>query len=570
MRASPPSQPVVPEEELRQRLKVPKPPCRPAQPVAQKRRLDLPAAKQRQVGLQIRRRQDTSTAAAALRRSSEGRRGARPRKGEKARGRSAATARGASRRWTRMPSKRLWEEEDDASSSSSSEDSEDEASSSEERKEEPQPKKEQAEYKALGGGWWLKRDAASDRWFYVNEASGHSQWDLPDGVSTNAPRADGVDAAAAKRVRDAARARRRARPRARARARPVALRGARARGPGARATPPAPAPARRPNRHPAPRAAVAARRRAPRSSPPAPAPVRRSSSAPEARPSPPEAPARRPSPAQDAPTAPAPAAASWLGSLEARMGRLREQLGGPAPATAAGASRGHPLRVAGYIIGPAADDARHVAARKENTPPQRPAPEVPRSRRRACASAPSSRPTRRRPLQRKRPRPREQAAQSPPPNDALCPRKSRAEFRAKIAADRRGRSPSKKDERVEVLAGPIPPLSPRRPPAVAPVPPGTTDAEEEHLVAKLRATLARRKDKAPSDDAPRRARRRSRDGRAAAPAHRRGASTPARAFFRARAEGACPRCAKDGLSECVSYVTTRSSAALSRRRRALI
>ena len=45
--SSPPSQPVVPEEELRQRLKVPKPPCRPAQPVAQKRRLDLPAAKQR-------------------------------------------------------------------------------------------------------------------------------------------------------------------------------------------------------------------------------------------------------------------------------------------------------------------------------------------------------------------------------------------------------------------------------------------------------------------------------------------------------------------------------------------
>ena len=31
-----------------------------------------------------------------------------------------------------------------------------------------------AEYKALGGGWWLKRDAASDRWCYVNEASGHS------------------------------------------------------------------------------------------------------------------------------------------------------------------------------------------------------------------------------------------------------------------------------------------------------------------------------------------------------------------------------------------------------------
>ena len=38
---------MVPEEELRQRLKVPKPPCRPAQPVAQKKRLDLPAAKQR-------------------------------------------------------------------------------------------------------------------------------------------------------------------------------------------------------------------------------------------------------------------------------------------------------------------------------------------------------------------------------------------------------------------------------------------------------------------------------------------------------------------------------------------
>ena len=65
---------------------------------------------------------------------------------------------------------------------------------------------------------------------------------------------------------------------------------------------------------------------------------------------------------------------------------------------------------------------------------------------------------------------------------------------------RRGRSPSKKDERVEVLAGPIPPLSPARPPVVAPVSPGTTDAEVQDLVAKLRATLARRKDKAPSDD----------------------------------------------------------------------
>ena len=55
-----------------------------------------------------------------------------------------------------------------------------------------------AEYKALGGGWWLKRDAASGRWFYVNEASGHSQWDPPDSVSPSAPRADGVDAAAAR------------------------------------------------------------------------------------------------------------------------------------------------------------------------------------------------------------------------------------------------------------------------------------------------------------------------------------------------------------------------------------
>ena len=53
---------------------------------------------------------------------------------------------------------------------------------------------------------------------------------------------------------------------------------------------------------------------------------------------------------------------------------------------------------------------------------------------------------------------------------------------------------------VEVLAGPIPPLSPARPPVVAPVSPGTTDAEVQDLVAKLRATLARRKDKAPSDD----------------------------------------------------------------------
>ena len=95
---------------------------------------------------------------------------------------------------------------------------------------------------------------------------------------------------------------------------------------------------------------------------------------------------------------------------------------------------------------------------------------------------------------------REAAQPSAAERRASAREKSRAEFRAKIAADRRGRSPSKKDERVEVLAGPIPPLSPARPPVVAPVSPGTTDAEVQDLVAKLRATLARRKDKAPSDD----------------------------------------------------------------------
>ena len=95
---------------------------------------------------------------------------------------------------------------------------------------------------------------------------------------------------------------------------------------------------------------------------------------------------------------------------------------------------------------------------------------------------------------------REAAQPSAAERRASAREKSRAEFRAKIAADRRGRSPSKRDDKVEVLAGPIPPLSPARPPVVAPVSPGTTDAEVQDLVAKLRATLARRKDKAPSDD----------------------------------------------------------------------
>ena len=185
------------------------------------------------------------------------------------------------------------------------------------------------------------------------------------------------------------------------------------------------------------------------------------------------------------------------------MGRLREQLGGlprPPPPVHRVAI---PFESPDTSSGPAADDASDDAspARKENTPPQRPAKgpalAAARVRERAKLKADAASAAAKAEAAAAA---REAAQPSAAQRRASARDKSRAEFRAKIAADRRGRSPSKRDDRVEVLAGPIPPLSPARPPAVAPVSPGTTDAEVQDLVAKLRATLARRKDKAPSDD----------------------------------------------------------------------
>lgn len=69
------------------------------------------------------------------------------------------------------------------------------------------------EYRALGGGWWLKRDPASHRWFYVHEATGHSQWEPPSPDTSRRQAqlalfvANGLDEASARRVRDAVRAR---------------------------------------------------------------------------------------------------------------------------------------------------------------------------------------------------------------------------------------------------------------------------------------------------------------------------------------------------------------------------
>ena len=185
------------------------------------------------------------------------------------------------------------------------------------------------------------------------------------------------------------------------------------------------------------------------------------------------------------------------------MGRLREQLGGlprPPPPVHRVAI---PFESPDTSSGPAADDASDDAspARKENTPPQRPAKgpalAAARVRERAKLKADAASAAAKAEAAAAA---REAAQPSAAERRASAREKSRAEFRAKIAADRRGRSPSKKDDKVEVLAGPIPPLSPARPPVVAPVSPGTTDAEVQDLVAKLRATLARRKDKAPSDD----------------------------------------------------------------------
>ena len=353
--SSPPSQPVVPEEELRQRLKVPKPPCRPAQPVAQKRRLDLPAAKQRLDS----KFDDAKTPARPPPRFVARARAAEERVLERAKSARAIRGHGARRLATLdEDAKQAPVEEEDASSSSSSSEDEDSSDEAEEPKQ-PQPKKEQAEYKALGGGWWLKRDAASDRWFYVNEASGHSQWDLPDGVSTmrRAP------TASTRRRRSAcATPCGRASPRApappRARARPVALRGARARGPGA---------ARHATGARAGAAAVASGARAGAGAP-AVAPCASSPGAALV------AARARAGAALVVGTGSAPVAAGRGGAapvattrraLGARAGRgvvARLPRGAhgpapraarrPAPAAAAGASRGHPLRVAGYIIGP--------------------------------------------------------------------------------------------------------------------------------------------------------------------------------------------------------------------------
>ncbi|KAJ8610495.1 hypothetical protein CTAYLR_007777 [Chrysophaeum taylorii] len=69
-------------------------------------------------------------------------------------------------------------------------------------------------YRMLGDGWWLKRDLASNKWFYVHEATGHSQWDPPSPDASRRQEsklADFVarerDEAEARRVRDAVRAR---------------------------------------------------------------------------------------------------------------------------------------------------------------------------------------------------------------------------------------------------------------------------------------------------------------------------------------------------------------------------
>ena len=159
------------------------------------------------------------------------------------------------------------------------------------------------------------------------------------------------------------------------------------------------------------------------------------------------------------------------------MGRLREQLGGlprPPPPVHRVAI---PFESPDTSSGPAADDASDDAspARKENTPPQRPAKgpalAAARVRERAKLKADAASAAAKAEAAAAA---REAAQPSAAERRASAREKSRAEFRAKIAADRRGRSPSKKDERVEVLAGPIPPLSPARPPVVAPVSPGTT------------------------------------------------------------------------------------------------
>mmetsp|Transcript_12043 Transcript_12043/g.18075 ORF Transcript_12043/g.18075 Transcript_12043/m.18075 type:complete len:614 (+) Transcript_12043:2-1843(+) len=54
-------------------------------------------------------------------------------------------------------------------------------------------------YLHLGKGWWKKRDPASGYWFYVNEVSGQSQWEVPACFENETDRA--------RRVRDTVRAR---------------------------------------------------------------------------------------------------------------------------------------------------------------------------------------------------------------------------------------------------------------------------------------------------------------------------------------------------------------------------
>lgn len=63
------------------------------------------------------------------------------------------------------------------------------------------------EYRDLGNGWWLKKDSSSNKWFYVHEATGHSQWEPPSPDASRkqlAAKANGEDQA--RKVRDAVRA----------------------------------------------------------------------------------------------------------------------------------------------------------------------------------------------------------------------------------------------------------------------------------------------------------------------------------------------------------------------------
>lgn len=105
----------------------------------------------------------------------------------------------------RKPMRMPLEGEEDVDDNEDDDDDEEDESEEEERSSE--------EYRALGGGWWLKRDPASHRWFYVHEATGHSQWEPPSPDTSRRQAqlalfvANGHDEASARRVRDAVRAR---------------------------------------------------------------------------------------------------------------------------------------------------------------------------------------------------------------------------------------------------------------------------------------------------------------------------------------------------------------------------